>query len=331
MKKVSIKDIAQRAGVSNATVSLVLSGKLKKGRVSKETAEHIRSIAQELDYQPNNLARSLQSGRSQTIGLLVADISNPFFGMMAFYIQEQLEKSGYAVFIMNTNESDIQMGKMLDVLKNRQVDGYIIVPTQHGESYIRQLNDARTPLVLIDRYYPAIQTSSVMLDGYQASFQATRLLIGKGCRRIGLLVYDGMQSHMSDRKYGYVDALKQEGLYDPDLICEVNFSNFQQDVTKAIAGLIRRKVDGIFFVTISISLAGIRALFNEGIRVQEDIQIVCFDRSEVFDFMPHPIPYVLQPIEAMARKAVDLLIEQIDSDEPIIQTCKFPPMLMNGR
>lgn len=329
MRKVSIKDIAQRAGVSNATVSLVLSGKLKKGRVSKEKADQIRSIAQELNYQPNNLARSLQSGRSQTIGLLVADISNPFFGMMAFYIQEQLEKSGYAVLIMNTNENDVRMGKMLDVLKNRQVDGYIIVPTQHGESYIRQLIEAHTPLVLIDRYYPAIQTSSVILDGYQASFQATRWLIDKGCKRIGLLVYDGIQSHMSDRTYGYVDALKQEGLYNPELICEVNFSTFQHDVTKAISGLLRQKVDGLYFVTISISLAGIRALFDEGIHIQEDVRIVCFDRSEVFDFMPYPVPYIQQPIEEMARKAVDLLIQQIDSDEPVIQTYKFAPLLMN--
>lgn len=330
MKKVSIKDIAQKAGVSNATVSLVLSGKVKKGRVSKETTELIREIAKELNYQPNNLARSLQSGRSRTVGLLVADISNPFFGLLAFYVQEQMEKSGYAVFIMNTNESDVQMGKMIDILKNRQVDGYIIVPTQHGESYIQQLVDAHTPLVLIDRYYPAIQTYSVMLDGYQASFRATRLLIGKGCKRIGLLVYDGTQSHMSDRKYGYVDALKQEGIYHPELVREVNFSNFHEDVSKGISELLALQIDGLFFVTISISLAGIRALVNEGVKIQEDIQVVCFDRSEVFDFMPHPIPYIQQPVEAMARKAVDLLLEQMDSDEHSVQTCKFPAILMNN-
>lgn len=331
MKKVSIKDIAQKAGVSNATVSLVLSGKSKNGRVGKETAEEIHRIARELNYQPNNLARSLQSGRSQTIGLLVADISNPFFGTLAFYIQEQFEKSGYAVIIMNTNESDVQMGKMIGILKNRQVDGYIIVPTEHGESYVKQLVDANMPLVLIDRYYPAIQTYSVMLDGYQASFKATRLLIEKGCKRIGLLVYDGTQSHMSDRKYGYIDALKQVGLYDSELICEVNFSNFQEDVSKAITNLIEKKVDGIFFVTISISLAGIRALFNQGIKVQEDIQVVCFDRSEVFDFLPHPLPYILQPIEAMAHKAVEFLLEQIETDDYVIQTSKFPPTLVNRR
>lgn len=329
MKKVSIKDIAQEAGVSNATVSLVLSGKVKTGRVSKEKADHIRAIAQQMNYQPNNLARSLQSGRSETIGLLVADISNPFFGTLAFHIQQQIEKAGYAVIIMNTNESDQQMGKMINILKNRQVDGYIIVPTAHGESYIRQLVDTHTPLVLIDRYYPAIQTYSVMLDGYQASFRAARLLIERGCRRPGMIVYGGTQSHMSDRRYGYVDALKQAGLYRPELVSEVNFCRLQDDVSEAVAYLREQQADGIFLVTISISLAALRALYNQGVRVQEEVQLVCFDKSEVFDFMPRPIPYVLQPVEAMARKAVDFLVEQMVEGGQLPQTCKFPATLVH--
>lgn len=331
MKKVSIKDIAQKAGVSNATVSLVLSGKIQNGRVSKDKAEQIRRIAEEMDYQPNGLARSLQSGRSQTIGLLVADISNPFFGALAFYVQDQIEKSGYAVIIMNTNENDVQMGKMISILKNRQVDGYIIVPTEHGESHIKQLVESNSPLVLIDRYYPALQTYSVMLDGYQASFQATRLLIEKGCKRIGLLVYGGTQSHMSERRYGYIDALKQAGLYYPELVCEVSFSDLQQNVSEAIAYLLEQKIDGLFFVTISISLCSLRALFESGVKIQEDVQIVCFDKSEVFDFMPRPIPYVQQPVEAMARKSVDLLLEQIASDERATQICKYPATLVKKK
>ena len=115
MKRVSIKDIAQVVGVSTATVSLVLTGKNKNGRVSKEMSEKIKKVANEMNYQPNRLAMSLQSGRSQTIGLLVADISNPFFGTLAFYVQEEMEKAGYAVIIMNTDESDLQMERMISL------------------------------------------------------------------------------------------------------------------------------------------------------------------------------------------------------------------------
>lgn len=328
MKKVSIKDIAQKAGVSNAAVSLVLSGKAKNGRVSKEKAEQIKQIADELNYQPNGLARSLQSGRSHTIGLLVADVSNPFFGSLAFYIQEQIENFGYAVIIMNTNESDIQMGRMLNILSNRQVDGYIVVPTEHGEQYIRPLAEVGFPLVLIDRYYPGIRTYAVTLNNYQASYQASDLLIQKGCKRIGLLVYSSSQSHMVERKYGYVDALQRAGIYNPGLIREVSFHNLRKDMEKAIPSLLEEGVDGLYFVTINISLEGVRVLLNLGIKIPEDIKIVCFDKSDAFDFMPNPIPYVQQPIEDMGRKAADLLLEQMDSDKRTMETCQFPSVLI---
>lgn len=328
MKKVSIKDIAQKAGVSIATVSLVLNDKNKKGRVSRDKAEEIKKIAKEMNYQPNVVARSLQSGRSQTIGLLVADISNPFFASLAFYIQERSEKAGYAVIIMNTNESDTQMEKMINIMKNRQVDGYIIVPTKRGESSVKALLDAKAPLVLVDRYYPSLQTYNVMLDGYQASYRAAGLLMEKGCRNIGLVIYGGTQSHMSERRYGYVDALRSADLYRPELVCEVNFSSLNEDMSAAISYLLEKGVDGIFFVTISISLSGIRYLFERGIKIQEDVQVVCFDKSEVFDYMPKPIPYVLQPIEAMGNKAVDLLLAQMESEEQAPQSCKLPATLV---
>lgn len=328
MKKVSIKDIAQKAGVSNATVSLVMNDKNKNGRVSREKAEEIKRIAKEMNYQPNVVARSLQSGRSHTIGLLVADISNPFFASLAFFIQERSEKAGYAVIIMNTNESDTQMEKMINILKNRQVDGYVIVPTKRGEHSLQDLLDVNAPLVLVDRYYPSLQTYNVMLDGYQASFQAAKLLMEKGCRKIGLVVYGGTQSHMSDRRYGYVDALRSADLYRPELVCEVNFNSLEEDMSDAISYLLDQGVDGIYFVTISISLLGIRYLFEQGVKIQEDVQVVCFDKSEVFDYMPKPIPYVLQPIEAMGNKAVDLLLAQMKSDERVPQSCKLPATLV---
>lgn len=329
MKKVSIKDIAHEAGVSNATVSLVLNGKEKEGRVSKEVAERVKKIAREMNYQPNGLARSLQSGRTYTIGLIVADISNPFFGTLAYYVQEQIEKAGYTVIIMNSNESDQQIGKIISNLSNRQVDGYIIVPTGHGEPYISHLLNTNIPLVLLDRYYPALPTYNVLIDSYQASFQATNLLIKKDCKNIGLIMYKNTQSHMNERKHGYIDALQQVALFKEELIKQVDFSNLKQDISQAVASLLELHVDGILFATNTISLSALHALVDRGIKITEDIQVVCFDRSEAFEFMPHPIPYIQQPIEAMGRKAADLLLEQINSQERVAQSCKFPAILVH--
>ncbi|MDH6306567.1 LacI family transcriptional regulator [Parabacteroides sp. PF5-5] len=328
MKKVLIKDVAKKAGVSNATVSLVLNGKEKEGRVGKEVAERVRKIAAEMNYQPNALARSLQSGRTYIIGLIVADISNPFFSTLAYYVQDQIEKAGYAVMIMNTNENDDQLEKIIGMLKNHQVDGYVIVPTENGEASVARLLEAKCPLVLLDRNFPDLKTYSVMVDGYQASFQATNLLIERGCKRIGLLIYNSFQAHMSERKYGFVDALQRNKSYDPDLVEYVNFNNLEEDVLNAMDRLVKKKVDGLLIATNTIAMLGIKDLFERKIKIPEQIQVVCFDKSDAFEFMPNPIPYIQQPIEVMGRKAADLLMEQMEKKDSEVQVCKFPASLV---
>lgn len=136
-KQVSLKDIAERVGVSSAAVSLVLNGKEKGGRVGVEMSRKIRNVAKELNYKPNNLARSQRMGRSQAIGLIVADITNPFFADLSFQIQEYAEKLNYTVIITNTNESVEKMNRMIDILKTYRVDGLLIIPPQFGEPSLK--------------------------------------------------------------------------------------------------------------------------------------------------------------------------------------------------
>ncbi|WP_106829144.1 LacI family DNA-binding transcriptional regulator [Parabacteroides pacaensis] len=241
MKRVSIKDIANRVGVSTAAVSLVLNGKEKEGRVGKAVADKIRQTAREMNYQPNRLARSLQSGHSQTIGLLVADISNPFFGSLAFYIQEEMEKANYAVIIMNTNESDLRMNTMITLLRSHQVDGFIIVPTESGEKYIRPLLDEHVPVVLLDRYYPSIPSAAVIINNYQASYQLTESLIKASCRRIALLIYKNGQPHMLERRRGYEEALLKANIFDSRLIYEVDYTFLKSDIAQVIHTLVEKE------------------------------------------------------------------------------------------
>ncbi|GHT34248.1 LacI family transcriptional regulator [Bacteroidia bacterium] len=316
--RVSIKDIAEALGVSTATVSLVLSGKAEEGRVGKDIAEKIRETAKSMNYQPNGLARSLRIGRSQTIGLIVADISNPFFGILALHIQEEAERHGYTVIIANTSENDQKMGKMIDILKSRQVDGYIIVPTEHGDVYITQLLETKTPLVLVDRYFPQLQTNNVIVDNYKASFDATELLVNYGCKRIALFIYKSALFHMQERKNGYCDAMKKAGLYSQELIYNtIDYAHINEDIVNGIRKLLSETnaVDGIFFATNSISILGIKELLNQKVELQKQIKIICFDKSDVFDFMKNSISYVIQPIAGMGRTAVNILIEQITKEE----------------
>jgi LacI family transcriptional regulator len=331
MNRVSLKDIAQEVGVSTATVSLVLNGKEKDGRVGNGVAERIRQKAKEMNYEPNNLARGLRIGKSNTIGLIVADISNLFFANLAFHIQEQAEKFGYSVIITNTNESDLKMEKMIHILKSRLVDGLIIVPTEHGEPFIKNLVKLNMPVVLIDRHFPQINISSVIVDNYNASKKALKSLIDQGCKKIGLVIYKNDLQNMLDRKKGYVDVLKECDLYDPDLIKEISYSFITNDITIATESLLSNgnKVDGIFYATNTLSMLGIKQLLDLKVKIPEDVKVVCFDKSDAFDFTNVPIPYIQQPIPEMGKKAVQLLIEQIKQKISIVKIVELQTVLMN--
>ena len=310
--RVSIKDIANSLGVSAATVSLVLNG--KEGRVSKALAEKIRSAAEAMNYEPNSLARGLRSGRSETLGLIVADISNPFFAHLAFHVQEHDEQYGYSIIIANTNESTDKMEKMISVLKSRQVDGFIIVPTEYGEQLVENLIRDKRPLVLLDRYFPEIDVSYVTVNNYQASMEATNLLLNSNCKRIAQVIYKNYLPHMQGRKKGYIAAMTEKGLYDPTLLKEINFKTMVGDIQRAIMELVSsaEMIDGIFFASNTIAMIGLKLLTGLSIRIHKDIKVICFDKNEAFEFSNVSIPYIQQPIAEMGKLAVDLLIKQIN-------------------
>lgn len=331
MTRISIKDIAQKVGVSNATVSLVLNGKQKEGRISEEVTKKILKVAKELNYQPNSFARGLRMGRSNTIGLILADISNNFFANIAFYIQEYAEACGYSVIITNTNEDGEKMEKMINVLKSRQVDGFIIVPTEDGEEHINSLLKTKMPVVLLDRFFPNLPISHIVVNNYHASFEATNLLLESGCKNVALVIYDNKLPHMQDREKGYKEALVKKKRYNPKLTKKITYMNIEDDIATAIQDILNENpaVDGIFFASNSISVISLKQLIKSGVSIPENIKIVCFDKSEVFEFAPFPIPYVQQPIQEMSKKAVEVLIEQIKKSSTIPTTMEMFASLSN--
>ena len=312
MTKVSLKTIAKELGVSTATVSLVLNGKDKNGRVSKNKAQLIRQKAEELNYMPNSIAKSLRVGNSKTLGLIVADITNVFFGSLAFHIQENAEKAGYAVIIGNTNEDINKMNKMVNLLMRRQVDGFIITPTEGSEYIVQDILSRDIPIVLVDRHFPDIQVNSVTINNHQISYEAVNSLIEKGCRKIGLLVYySDHQTHMNNRKRGYVQAVAEAGIYDEDLVKEVRFETLEEDIRNAINDLLAKQIDGLFFATNSISMLGLRKIISKNDPKFSGINYMCFDENDAYNLLPFKIPYIKQPIQKIAKKTIDQIIVQI--------------------
>ena len=201
---------------------------------------------------------------------------------------------------------------MIQTLQSRQVDGFIIVPTENGEEYISKLVKSKIPVVLLDRCFPAIETSHVMIDNYQTSWLATKHLIALGCKKIALLTYQNKLHHMIERKRGYVEAVQKASIFDPELIKEVSYENITEDTTNAINELLQIKdLDGIFFSTDSICVAGIKYMQQLDRNLFKKINLMSFDKNEIFDFVNYDVPYMMQPLPEMGRKAIDILMNQI--------------------
>ncbi|WP_341843603.1 LacI family DNA-binding transcriptional regulator [Chitinophaga caseinilytica] len=318
-KRVSLKDIAQEAGVSTALVSYVLTNKEEKARVGREMANKIRKIARKLNYQPNYLARSLKSGRTDTIGLIVADISNPFFGQIARIVEDEAKRHNITVIFGSSDENAEKSADLINVLLNRQVDGLIVIPSEGSEQQILQLSERHFPFVLMDRPFPSIAASSISINNFGASYNAVEHLLRTGRKRIGMIAYQTSLHHIAERRRGFEVALANAGLKTEKRLKLARYSHLREDIRKAIDQLTGGKhpADALFFATNSLAIEGLRYISELGIRVPEQLAVVSFDESEAFDLFHAPVTFIRQPIREMGKAAVQLLLSQIaDSERP---------------
>lgn len=321
-KKVSLKDIAQKVGVSIALVSYVLNNK-KEGRISKEIAEKIKATAKKLDYRPNQIAKSLKSNRTNTIGLIVADIANPFSSGLARIIEDEAEKNGYTVIFGSSDEKAERSQKLIDVLQDRQVDGIIIAPATGTELQIKALQKRGMPLVLIDRYFPELKVNYVTIDNQGAAYDGVSHLLEKGCKRIGLIAFKTDLLHLQDRKEGYVQALKKAKIaVSKSLIKEVAIDETtQQEVEVAITELLQLPggIDALFFASNKVATYGLQFLNKQKITVPKKVKVLNFDQSDAAELFYVSLTHVRQPMQQMGKEAVRILIENIRGNKKIIQ------------
>jgi len=319
-KKVLLKDIAQELGVSTALVSYVLNNKEKESRVGKEIAERIRKTAEELNYQPNQIAKSLKSGKTNTLGLIVADISNPFFAQIARIIEDEANKNGFTVIFGSSDEKAEKSWDLINALLNKQVDGLIIAPSEYSEEQVLYLEKHAIPFVLIDRYFPEIKSNYVAIDNYEAAYNAITHLIRKGYKQIGMIAYETQLFHMQERKRGYLDALHDGGVVSSELwLKEARHSMVKEDLELFIPEMLitENKVDAIFFATNTLAIRGLKIIDSLNVKIPKDIGIVSFDEGEAFDFYYCPLTYVRQPVEDIGKNAVQILLASIKKDEKI--------------
>lgn len=316
-RKTTIKDIATEAGVSVSLVSFVMNNRAKADgsgrlyRVSEETSQKIMEVARKLDYQPNNAARSLRSGRTNTIGVIVSDISNKFFADIGRYIEDAAYKLNYTVFFGSSDENPDKMENIVGGLMSRGVDGMIVVPCEKSEGSIAKIVEAGIPLVLIDRDMEGVDANRVLLNNRKAEYMAAESLIRRGCRRIEMISYAMRLSNIRDREAGYKAAMADNGLGEYVNIHNIRFKNIPGQIAKVFDDIIARGVEGVVFATNTLTVEGVKRLRMSAPEALDRIRIVAFDESDAFDLSDYKVSYVKQPIELFGTESVRILLDCI--------------------
>jgi len=316
MKKITLAEVAKSLGVSKTLVSLVLNGKGNEKGISQETQARVLTKVKELNYKANQFARGLRMGKSNTIGLIVADISNSFYAKMCRSIEDNANKNGYNLIICSSDENPEKESTLIQMLIDRQVDGLIISTTQKNNADFLHLKKNNFPFVLIDRYIPKIDTNYVIVNNEEGAKNIVTHLIKLGNKRIGHLTIS--PSHIStikERTTGYKEALKENNIkVDPNLIREISFDNIKEDVYRELKTLLSppQSISSLFVVNNNIAVACLECFKDMNIRVPQDIALVSFDDIDAFKICYPPITAVSQPIAKMGEEALNILLKNIN-------------------
>lgn len=312
-KQITIRDISRLSNVSIATVSRVING---NGRYSKETEERVMAVIKEYNYSPNMLGKGLRTNKTNTIGIVVPDITNEFFAKIVQEVEKNLFKESYTALICNTNENLEMENRYLSVLNVHRVSGLIYISGDTRQKH-EVLEDV--PSVYIDRWPATSSTDIVFIesDNYEGGRLATGELLNSGCKRILFLTDERGNSAQHSRLEGYFRAHSEYGIVpDEDLIIRLAAIDFQI-AYNTICNLCsdNMRFDGIFASTDWLAMGAQVALQSKGIKVPQDVKIVGFDNISVSKFCKTPITTIHQDVKKMGELAVDILIKLIDGSK----------------
>lgn len=322
MKKIVLKDIANHVGVSTALVSYVLNGQAEAKQVNKDTAQMILDAAAELKYYPNQIAKSLKTQKTHTIGLIVADINYKFSTGITKSIVAEAKKHKYTVIFGSTNEDKETFGELLNVFINRQVDGLIVVPVENAQDQIKLLQNSTIPFLLIDRYFPEVKANYIALNNYLAAYQATQYLLKSGHKKIAFVNYKSTFHHLQERNRGYLDALKHSDIeFNPKWLQEVSSNSRANDTKNSIQAIMNSDdpCDAVFFATDTLATTGLKYLNDIGVNIPRQLSVFSFDGSDSFELFYCKITHTMQPLQEMGQMAVKTLMELFEDNEVVKQ------------
>jgi len=315
----NMKDVAEKAGVSVATVSHVINN---TRYVSEPTRQKVLKSMEELNYSPNKIARSLRKKETNTIGFIVPDISNFFFTGIANHIEQELNDNAYNVILCNSNENIKQEKNQLQTLNSYQIDGVIIAPAPGDHSYLHESTLIKDfPLVFIDRKPKNYNCTSVLVDNFESSYNAVRRLIDKGHDKIGIITGLSGITTTSERLNGYKKALKDHNIPVNDKYIRSGDSKFQAGYSCTKKLLEETDITALYVTNNLMCIGAVDCLNENSVSIPEELAIIGFDDYKWASITDPPLSVISQPIEEIGKTAVNKLIEYIEgeadeSDEP---------------
>lgn len=308
-RSVTIKDVASHASVSVATVSAVIN---KNKYVSPELEQRVHESISALSYQRNSFARGLKTRVSYSIGLIVPDITNPFFTNIARGVEDVASAHNYSLILGNTDEDPEKEKKYLQLLESKQADGLIIAVTARSHEYLQSLPIQHLALVSIDRSLFDLGIDTVMVDNREGARAAVSHLIELGHRRIGLVTGIRGIAPTEERISGYTEALEQHGIaVDPALI-SVAYARVGGGERGAMQLLtLEERPTALFMMDGTMAIGALQGIVKLGLRCPEDIALACFDDFTWAGVMRPRLTVVDQPTYEIGRQSAHMLFERL--------------------
>jgi LacI family transcriptional regulator len=312
LSNVTIKDVARESGVSTATVSRVLCN---KGYASNEIREKVLSVAKKLNYQPNALARSLKKHQTNTIGVVIPDISNPYFMKISKGIEDTVQSKGYNLIFGSGEENPKKEKELLNVLFEKRVDAIVLATSGQNEETVVKIRKAGTPIILVDREIKGIDEAMDFIseDNFEAAYELTNYLLKKGHTQIGVVNGSLQVSTGLERYNGYKKAIKDYGLDENS--CFIFNGNFtQEDGVEAVKQFFKEdnKPTAILSCNNTMTFGVLLQLTQMGYSIPDDVVIASFGETEAAQLLKSPeIVYVKQSPYEMGIRVGEILLNRL--------------------
>lgn len=315
--KATIYDVARVAGVSIAAVSQVING---KGKISEERRAAIISVMEKLNYKPSVIAAALTGKKTYTLGLLVPDISNPFFAEIARAVEDQGSIHGYSIVICSTDNRDERGENYLSLLEQKHVDGIIIGTGMGGKEMLEKLLAKSVPIAAIAREMPEYDVETVVINDYEGGRLAARHLIELGHTRMAVLAESAKIPSSQERIRGFRDELATAGLELPNTSVRGSERDLVKDGKRNAASLLEAGADerptALFCCNDLLAIGALQGAKELGLRVPDEVSVVGFDNTILASVTDPALTTIAQPTDKLGQIAVDLILGKSEPRQP---------------